>query len=537
MPILERLDRLPAALLMPLALVVHLLLDWATFIAPFSPLGITPWNPTTGLVFGLALAKGLPYAVLFAAGPLASDLLVRPIELPVATLLVEVALTGLCYTAGLMLLRSLNPPFDARLSSARDLLLLGGVATATAALVAALYVGVLVAAGLLAPAGFVTSALRYWIGESIGILVMTPFVLLLLARQQRPRWTLEATMQVIAILASIAVVLGLGGRYQTQLFYVLFLPIVWVGVRNGLAGVAAALVLLQVGIMVSLHIGRHDAVDVAEFQAVMLILVCAGLTVGMLVRERQAGELRLRQLQDSIARAVRLASVDRFSSATAHEINQPLTAIANYSRTAVLALGREPADLPVAREAATKALEQVTRAAEVVRRLRNLISLGRAELSRHRLGPIIEESLALVRPDLVREGVRVEVRLAPAADVLVDVLQVEQVLTNLFRNALDAMRPLPPATRTLTIVAQPDGAGYVRVDVADSGPGFPEGFRLVPELPSPTSKKDGLGIGLALSAAVIEAHGGTLTVSAAGSPALVSFTLRAASGGADGSDG
>ena len=532
---IQHVLRVRASLLMPLYLVGHLLLDWATFIPAFSPLGITPWNPTTGLLFGLVLLRGAAWMPMLALAPLASDIIVRQVELSLAIAVAEVMLVGAFYAAGIHWLGRVRPRFGVALETVRDLALLAGVATVTTAAVAVAYVGVLVAAGLLPAADFTSSALRYWIGETIGILVMTPFVLLAATFSRRPRLTAQGILQALAILGAIVAVLWIGARYQTQLFYVLFLPIVWVAVTSGLEGVSAALVAVQVGIMTSLHLGRQDAVGVTEFQAMLLVLVCAGLTIGMLVRERQAGEARLRMQQDQIARAVRLASIDRFTTAMAHEINQPLTAIGNYARAVVRALGQGEPDLSLARQASEKVVAQVTRAAEVVRRLRNLITLGRAELGVQRIADIVDESLDLVRPDLRREGVRVEVEIARGADLVkADVLQIEQVLTNLFRNAIEAMHERPPGARVLSIDVRPSRPGEVVVQVSDSGPGFPAGFRLAPDLPSPTSKAHGLGIGLSLSATIVEAHGGKLTVSEAGRPGTVTFTLETANGEANG---
>lgn len=534
--LLQHLMRLPAAILVPAYILVHVLLDWATFVPAFSPLGITPWNPTTGLGLGLALLRGPAYVLLMALGQLASEVTFRAgaVKLPPAVTVVEVGLTSLCYAAALVWLRRPWPAFDPALTRVRDVLLLGMVATLAAGAVAVLYVAVLVATGLLAGAEAATSALRYWIGETIGIMVLTPFVLLLVTGRLRRGTTWEGVSQAAAVVAAIVVVLGIGWRYQTQLFYLLFLPVVWVAVRSGLEGVSATLVLMQVGIMISLHLGRQDFADVTEFQAVMLVLVAAGLTIGTLVRERQADEARLRLLQDQIAGGVRLASVDRFSAAMAHEINQPLTAAANYARVTVRALARQPADDSLAREASAKALEQVTRAAEVVRRLRSLITLGRAELAPARLAPIVEEAVELMRPDLARQDVRIEVALPPEPPVvLADVVQVEQVLTNLVRNAMEAMREVPAGERRLVVEGTVQG-DVVVLQVSDSGPGFPPGFRLAPDLPSPTTKPGGLGIGLALSAAIVEAHGGTLTTSPPGRHGSVWFTLRLASGGSNG---
>ena len=176
-------------------------------------------------------------------------------------------------------------------------------------------------------------------------------------------------------------------------------------------------------------------------------------------------------------------------------------------------------------ETAEKAAAQVQRAADVVRRLRALIRLdqsGRAPISVER---IVRETLALSRPFLDRHGVSVRVALDPnLPPVMVDLLQVEQVLLNLLRNAAEAMA----GGGSATIAASAAGPGDVTVTVRDSGPGFPPEFTADEFPPLASSKPEGLGVGLSLCRSIVEAHGGQLTIGGRddGKPgAVVRFTL------------
>jgi two-component system sensor kinase FixL len=147
-------------------------------------------------------------------------------------------------------------------------------------------------------------------------------------------------------------------------------------VRFGLEGVTLGLVVAQISLIVAIHFTNQSGADVTAYQALMVVLAVTGLAVGVLVSEQQRTQQQLRLNQDALNRAFRLRTMGEFAAALAHEINQPLTAIANYARLAKHAAEAQPADTTAAAEAAERAISQVERAAEVVRRLRNLVRLG-----------------------------------------------------------------------------------------------------------------------------------------------------------------
>ena len=123
------------------------------------------------------------------------------------------------------------------------------VAAASAAFVASSYVGLTIAAGLLPAKDFMAATLRYWIGDVIGILVLTPFALFALTRRRILPMSIETALQCAAIVGALVLVFGFAEEREFQLFYVLFLPIVWMAVRNGTEGVSAGILITQLGVI------------------------------------------------------------------------------------------------------------------------------------------------------------------------------------------------------------------------------------------------------------------------------------------------
>ena len=531
---LERLRRLNPAVIVALFLLAHVVLELFTYVPSYSPLGMTPWNPGAGLGFALVLLLGLRYAPLLIAAPLLADVMVRHTPLPVWIEVVEVVLTSTAYIAGLWLLRHPRIEFDPGLRGIRDLLVLVAVAIVATAAVATTYVGVLRAADLLPAAETVAAALRFWAGEMIGILVVTPAVLLFAVRVRMPRLSLEVILQGLAVAAAVGIVVGVGPVYQQQLFYLLFLPMVWIAVRGGLEGLSAGLVTLQIGLMSALHLGLGGPVDISAFQAVMLVLTFSGLAIGILISERERAVRQLRAHEAEMARVGRIAGLGSLTSSIAHEINQPLTAIGNYVRVVQRALDASPPALEAAQGAVAKAAAQVDRAAGVVRGLRELLHSGRAEIEPLPVGLIVAEALELLTPEIAAAHARLDASVDRSlGSVLADRLQIEQVIVNLVRNALEAMQELPAGERLVSVSAVPVEDGAAEIRVRDRGPGFPEDIDPVRPRPGRSEKPHGLGLGLALCRSILEAHGSRLAHRREAGVTLLSFRLSAARGGED----
>jgi two-component system sensor kinase FixL len=226
--------------------------------------------------------------------------------------------------------------------------------------------------------------------------------------------------------------------------------------------------------------------------------------------ERQKTEGRLQELQSELIHISRLTAMGEMASTLAHELNQPLAAISNYLKGArrILDGPGQNASALVA-EALDKASEQSLRAGQIISRLRNFVARGEAERKVESLSKLLEEASALALVGAKDQGVKVRFDLDTENDlVFADKVQVQQVVLNLIRNAIEAMSDLP--TRQLVISSTADGPSMVRVSVSDTGGGLSPD--ILPQLFQPfvTTKTHGMGVGLSISKTIVEAHGGRL---------------------------
>jgi two-component system sensor kinase FixL len=243
--------------------------------------------------------------------------------------------------------------------------------------------------------------------------------------------------------------------------------------------------------------------------------------------ERRETERRLQEMQSELVHVGRLTAMGEMASALAHELNQPLSAIANYLRGSARLLGQAEPDLPRVRDAITQAGDQAQRAGQIIRRLRDFVAKGEAERRVERLPKLIEEAGALALVGARAAGVRVRFDLDPAVDmVLADKVQIQQVVLNLVRNAIEAMAASP--VRELVVSAAPVEDDMIEVSVVDTGPGIDPEIAAQLFQPFVTTKPTGMGVGLSICRTIIEAHGGRIWVEPApGGGAAFHFTLRA----------
>jgi two-component system sensor kinase FixL len=227
--------------------------------------------------------------------------------------------------------------------------------------------------------------------------------------------------------------------------------------------------------------------------------------------ERQQAELRVHDLQSVLAHVQRVSEMGTLATSLAHELNQPLTAIANYVETARDMLEAPPDGemLAVIREALDECAAQSVRAGQIVRRLRDFVSRGESEQRIESLQRLITEASALALVGAGDHDTEVDVQLDPAVDrVLVDRIQIQQVILNLIRNAIEAMVDSP--IRRLLIYSERVADGLVQITVADSGPGLVADVAERLFEPFRTTKQTGMGLGLSISATIVAAHGGRI---------------------------
>lgn len=243
--------------------------------------------------------------------------------------------------------------------------------------------------------------------------------------------------------------------------------------------------------------------------------------------ERQAVETRLQELQSELIHISRLTAMGEMASALAHELNQPLSAIANYLGGARRLLAQSGGD-PRALNALDKSSEQALRAGEIIRRLRDFLARSEGERRVESLTKLTQEACALALVGAKDQGVRVGYRFDAAADaVIADRVPIQQVIVNLVRNALDAMGGQP--RRELRIETSKADDEMSMVTVTDTGPGVSAEASARLFEPFVTTKAEGMGVGLSISRTIVEAHGGRIWVEDnPGGGAVFRFTLRRA---------
>ena len=249
------------------------------------------------------------------------------------------------------------------------------------------------------------------------------------------------------------------------------------------------------------------------------------------VHDRYLAIEREKRREQELARAGRLIQMGEMATALAHELNQPLTVIRNFSALVLRRLDAVGALADPFREPLQMIAQQALRAGEIVHRVRGFVRKGRPVTSPVTIGEAVRSVVRSMQPDLRANNIRVVLDMADGLPpVLADHVQLEQVLTNLIRNAIDAMSTLD-GDRSLRISASPTADGWVELAVADRGPGLAEAILADPFVPFLTTKSDGVGLGLPICRTIIENHGGRLWIERTGPEGTTfCFTLPALAG-------
>lgn len=488
---------------------VFLVLDWVSYIRPFQGLNITPWNPQPALAIALLIANPR-WLWLVWLSLLTAELAVRGMPSDWFVTLAATTALGLSYAAIARVLQTRLGPAPG-LSRLRDLLWFTLVVVAGALVSGTVYVAVLVVGGIGPHDDFLEAVARYWVGDSVGMIVLLPTLLMLLhpvrraslgATLRRP----EAWLIGAVILALVAAVFGRADRDHFRFFYVLFLPVVWASARLGLAGAVLAAGLMQLGLITVVQSAPNADLTVFELQVLMAAVTMTGLMLGVVVdeRERAAAELK---------GSLRLAAAGQMAAALAHELIQPLTALNSYAQATRLitesAAIPDAERLPRLLEVSGRMADDALRASEVVKRLRDFFRSGSTQLRPADLAALAGEVIAAGARRAEALGVRVELDLAADLPrVLMDEVQMAVVLRNLVANGLDAAST--GGTPRLVRLRLRERQGWLLAEVLDSGAGV-SAARL-PTLfePGTSEKPGGMGVGLSICRAIVEAHGGQL---------------------------
>ncbi len=278
---------------------LYVALDWISLIEPVGVLGITPWNPPAGLSLAFFLRYGIRFIPIAFVAVVLADLLFRGISAhPFAVASSALVLTAGYAGASVVLRERLG--MSLRLDSGRDLLSLLVVALVGPAFIISAVVAVFVATGLLPLSDATTVAVRFWVGDVIGIAGLTPFLLLYIFNRDRapasPGQSVYAEygLQLVAIAAGLWIIFGIESTDHFEFSYVLFLPLIWIALRHGLRGATWGIVATQIGLAFAIHWQSYDIAIVIQFQLLMLAVTVTGLFLGAAVDQQRRAENSLR---------------------------------------------------------------------------------------------------------------------------------------------------------------------------------------------------------------------------------------------------
>jgi two-component system sensor kinase FixL len=505
-----------------MCLVAYVILAWVSFIHVHKGLPVTPWDPGLGVMFALMVFAGPAAGFILFGGVVISEVVVLRNEVEWPIIIGIGVITSVSYASVAAFARQFLR-IDVGLFHLRDVLMLLAAGLAGAVIDTALLTLFLLVVGQLDFHDIVQVFSPLLIGDAIGIATVTPLLLRLVSRQRSVG--LRGLLSIVPECALYLVVIGAalwaidrsGSLYAFRLFYLLFVPVVVAAVRHGIDGACFSLAATQFGLIGLLHLSGYDAAGFTEFQAQMLVLTVTGLIVGVVVSERENSDrlarnaqARLIEKQAGAAHAARLNLVSGMTSALAHEIAQPMTAARALARAAQHILRTPGGDLTRAEGNLTALLAHIDHAGAIVRRMRDFIRRGRPHVSTIDTRSMLQEALTLAFVEASAKHVRIEL---DAPDNLPaihgDHVQLEQVVLNLVHNSVEAIAGAGRPEGHVRVVARQQAAPpRIEISVLDNGPGVES--QLADHLfdPLATSKQDGLGLGLSISASILEAHGG-----------------------------
>jgi signal transduction histidine kinase len=488
-------------------LAAYLALDWASYIRPLQGLNITPWNPQAALAIAFLMWDRRWLGLVFA-GLLAAEVVVR--GWPAHWLAAGSAALGLSLTYA-AISRALARHIDSSqpFATRRDLSWFAAIVVGGSLISAVVYVLAFSAAGFGRQDSVYGAIVRFWIGDSVGLAVTLPILLIGAGRAGRaalftvmrswPSWIAAAST-----CAGLWIIFGRSEADYFKYFYVLLLPVVWASAHYGVAGAVLSSAFTQVGLIVATQIALPRDLTVFELQTLLAASTMTALLLGVLVDERAHTATELR-------RSLRFAAAGQMAAALAHELSQPLTALSNYAKACqtLAAFPPSPAVAGQLAQVAQRVVSESQRAGEIVRRLRDFFASGATTLRRVPVAAMLNEALSAHSAFAERLGVALSAEIAPQLPpVWVDSIQIAVVLRNLVANAVESAAA-SSAGKHAVIGARLERA-RVLVSVHDSGNGV-ETARLHSIFDAlPSAKPGGLGVGLSICRAIVEAHGGAL---------------------------
>ncbi|MDQ6703844.1 MAG: ATP-binding protein [Pseudomonadota bacterium] len=494
-------------------LALYLAFNKLTKWYQFDGLGITLWSPDNGLSL-LLLTEGAVFAPFVFLGAVLTDVFITGVPHSLYVTVAAELVLAVGYVGLAAVLRH-KLKFNPRRVRLADVVVLLTFVPAGTMLTSLSYCGVLYLGGALPADQFYAAMRHFWIGDTVGMITVIPAATSVFAFLSKGRWRwsgyelVSCSVFILGTCLGFVVLFGVGNAKEYHMFYLLFLPIIWAGMRVGYAGVAAALLAIQLGLIATTTYLGCEAKDFSVFQMLMLVLSITGLLLGAVITEREQAAQLLREQQTELARVSAYASAGAMGMAFAHEISQPLSTVAIYLHAARRMLQSGAASAPVM-DALSMAETEARRTREVLERVRDFVSSGKLDLKPLDLSNLALKIGALCREEATARGIHVEIEnIRPIPLVRADRIQIEQVLNNLVANAIDAASERTDA-RGLVVVRVARRGDRVIVQVEDNGPG------VAPEMADrlfeayQTTKPRGMGLGLPLSLQIVQKHAGRL---------------------------
>jgi two-component system sensor kinase FixL len=494
-------------------LALYVALDQISLVQPFPILGFTLWNLTPACSLALLVIKGLQFAPALLAAGILADFLDGGFAPGVLPTLMTDLIPAVGYSAVAGTLQAFVHPVS-RLQSVRDIALFLGVTGAGVLAIAGLLGGAFALMNVLPADQLLASMRHFFIGDLSGIVCLFPVMMTAPAAWVRVKqlsalalWT-DVGGFTLALAGALWVVFGLSGDKAFQFFYLLLLPVIWIGVRHGLPCCALAVLIEQSALVATIALNGYGTSLFISFQMLSLAIAVTGLVLGAVVTERQRAELGLRQRQAELGRMARLTTAGALGTAIIHEISQPLATIATYAHACRRILSSAPERQELLAGTLVKVESEALRAGEIVERLRDFLSKGQALSFGLNLEEVTRWVVAALADEARLRDVNVHLEAETVPLIVADRVQVEQVLVNLIRNGIEAAESAVK-DKQVWVRLRLSGAG-VQIVVEDSGPGVAAEIAERLFEPFTTNKPRGMGLGLMLSREIIESLGGSL---------------------------
>lgn len=484
----------------------YVLLDRVSYFEPLFGLDITPWNP--GPAFGLVcwLVYGKRTAIPWFLALVVSEFVTRNLpEGRPATLI----LSG-CLVLGYGAIGEALRRFFKRagiFQNRRMLFIWLSVVVSGTLVNSLIYISLLYLLGYIPQGNWFLAYWNFWVGDVVGIVITMPLFWLMLSKAGRAELSRIIFQRETAAYLALSVgllwlVFGIWGSSELAHFYLLFVPLIWAAARQGVVGASLEAFFLQIAFLVIVEGVLSFKIPIVELQLLAAVLGTTTFFIGVMVDEH-------RQVSRQLKQTIRLASAGEMTAALAHELNQPMAALLLYAKACEELMARGEAG-ELLKKAVHQMIGEASRATEVVRRLRDFFRSGSLQFESVDLNRLLVSAVQPFLERAQRQQTALYVPETPSVSLLVDSLQIELVLHNLLTNALESVATIPVDFRRVSVTTEVLVGHRICITVEDSGPGVSEALSEQLFEPFSSNKPTGLGLGLVISKAIAEGHGGSL---------------------------